>query len=128
MAIKAVPLWYVRKQLRGKVTLLKVKEIIDETDEYGQETKESITKFSLKAQIDVITPEDLTWLPPGLLRVGDARGFFLPYYTLDGKKISVDLKDYIVFDQHTFVVDRIEDIFYGKDIVYREAYLRRVED
>lgn len=74
MGWKVPPNWQIKKLLKQTCTILKVTETqVD--DEYGQ-TEESTISHSIIGEIQPITSEDLSFLPPGVLNVGDAIGFF----------------------------------------------------
>ena len=128
--IKTTPAWRMGKMLRHTVTLHKVTktpigEIGDQYDEYHQVTETEVT-YSIKGEIQPITLERLTWLPPGTARVGDAFGYFKQSYKKLGSDISVELDDYITCETVKYLVQRLEDFYHGNNIVFTRAYLRRL--
>jgi len=128
--IKTRPSWQIGKMLRHKMTLHKItKTAIGETgdqyDEYHQVTESEVT-YSIKGEVQPITLERLTWLPPGSARLGDAFGYFKSSYKKLGSDISVELEDYITCENVKYLVERFEDFYHGDNIVYRRAYLRRI--
>jgi len=75
LSYKYPPNWQLKKILRQKCTVIKVQvNIID--DQYGQATETPSSYIVDDVEIQPITSEDLQFLPPGTLDVGDARGFF----------------------------------------------------
>lgn len=103
MVFKYPPRWQQKKILRQTCKLIKVTDQEIE-DEYGQSV-ESQTLYEIpNCEIQPITSEDLQFMPPGVLEVGDARAFFPalaaeticmhefinpPLYTYDDTKIEV---------------------------------------
>lgn len=108
-----------------KVTKTPIGEIGDQYDEYHQVTETEVT-YSIKGEIQPITLERLTWLPPGTARVGDAFGYFKRSYKKLGSDISVELDDYITCETVKYLVQRLEDFYHGNNIVFTRAYLRRL--
>lgn len=104
MALKYPPNWQLKKILRQECTLRK-KTVAMITDEYEQGI-ESFVEYQIDhCEIQPITSEDLVYLPPGILNIGDARGWFKEFissivcksdfdisslYTYDSTKISVE--------------------------------------
>lgn len=126
---KAIPRWMMKKFLNRNVTLEKVTETEIEysgtVDPYGmtEVTKET---FTVRAEIQYVTMEDLQFMPPGILTIGDAIGYFLTYYDLEGQIITIDPNDIIKDGDNILRVDTILDHTHGKADVYRRAYLRRM--
>ena len=108
------------------VTLHKITETLIGSDEFefGQ-TEESEETYAIKAEIQGITLEDMAFLPAGEVSEGDAWGFFLPTYTIDGEDVIVDMNDYISFKGIKYLVKRIIDFYNGNTTVYRRAFLKR---
>lgn len=121
--MKAPPAWKIKKMYRCNVTLHKITETTID-DEFGQ-TEESETTYSIKAEIQSITLEDMAYLPAGEVSEGDCWGFFLPTYTVDGQEIEVEVNDYITFKNIKYLVQRIEDYYEGNTTVYRRGFLKR---
>ena len=74
---KVPPKAQLRKILGKKVTLKKYTYSGTE-DEYGQKERTLDDSYSIRAEIQELTSEDLAFLPPGLANIGDAYGYFLP--------------------------------------------------
>ena len=125
--MKAPPSWKIRKILDAEVTLHKITvSEIASSDPFGQveEGEEIISK--IPAQIQVITLQDLAYLPPGVVSEGDAWGFFLPSFEVDAKSYTVEVNDYITFKGVKYLVQRVEDHYQGEERVFRKAILKRV--
>lgn len=74
--MKAPPNWMYKKILTQSCILRKLSQKIFEEDEYGQ-ASESFNDYKVyNVEIQPITSEDLIYLPPGVLNVGDARAWF----------------------------------------------------
>lgn len=121
--MKAPPRWKISKMYTSDVILSKTTETEIE-DEFGQ-TEESLETYKIKAEIQTIRLEDVTFLPAGSIKEGDAWGFFLPSYTIDGESVTVEVNDYITFKSVVYLVQRIEDYYQGNTTVYRRALMRR---
>lgn len=121
--MKAIPSWKVKKTFKCSVILHKV-TVSEIEDEFGQ-TEETETTYTIKAEIQSITLEDISYLPLGSVKEGDAWGFFLPVYSLEGQEIKIEPNDYITFKGIKYLIQRIEDYYEGNQIVYRRAYLKR---
>lgn len=135
MSIKSIPRIQLKKLLRHEVTLYKLPDDFlssntfhlsgDPLNIYGVRG-ETFQTYTIKAEIQPITMEDEAQAIPGLIHTGDAWGFFLPYYELEGEEISVEPEDQIKCEGITYEVARIEDHYQGNNIVWRRAYLRRI--
>ncbi len=125
--MKRPPDWKLKKILKSigtTVTLHKITETeID--SEFGM-TEETETTYSISAEIQSITLEDMRFFPAGEIVEGDLWGYFLPVYQIDGEDYRVQLNDYITFKSVKYLVVRIEDEFMNSDTVLRRALLRRV--
>ena len=88
--MKFPPNWQFKKILRQSCTLKKLeKEEIE--DEYGQ-VVESWKEYTVtNVEIQPVTAEDLVLLPPGTLKVGDARAWFKEH--LSGTVSLADFND-----------------------------------
>jgi len=122
---KVPPKAQLRKVLGKKVTLKKYTYSGTE-DEYGQKERTLDDSYSIRAEIQELTSEDLAFLPPGLANIGDAYGYFLPSYLVKGKTIEISAEDEVVWNNKTWRIDRVEDYYYGDKIWYKRAFLRRV--
>lgn len=124
--MKAPPSWKIKKMYKCSVTLHKVTETAIGSDEYefGQTTEVEET-YTIKAEIQGITLQDMAFLPAGEVNEGDAWGFFLPSYFVDGEDIIVAMNDYISFKGIKYLVKRIIDFYDGNTTVYRRAFLKR---
>lgn len=121
--MKSPPPWKIKKLFKSNLTLHKISETVID-DEYGQ-TEESEETFSIVGEIQVITLEDMVFLPAGEVSSGDAFGYFLPSYLLDGIEYTVEVNDYISFKGIKYLVTRVEPQFEGNTEVFRRAYLKR---
>jgi len=117
----------IRHSLRHTVTLRKITPV-DTTDAYAPE-EETYAEYSIRAYMQVLTLYDLTWLPVGLVEEGDARGYFLPSYTIGTETIRVEIRDIIVWDNVEWRVFSITSHYneLGQE-VYREAYMRAIHE
>ena len=122
---KLPPKTQLRKIL-GKTVTLKKYTYSGTEDEYGQKERTLSDSYSIKAEIQELTSEDLAFLPPGLANIGDAYGYFLPSYLAKGKTVEISTEDEIVWNNKTWRIDRVEDYYYGDKIWYKRAFLRRV--
>lgn len=124
--MKRPPDWKLKKILKSsgtEVTLHKITEsVID--DEFGQ-TEETEETYTIYAEIQSITLEDMTFLPAGEVKEGDAWGFFLPSYRIEGLDYTVAVNDYISFKGNKYLVVRLEDQFMRGETILRRALLRR---
>lgn len=126
----------MKKMLKHDVQLLKLTlspetfptsdTSIYDTEGIHAQKEELFNTFNIQAEIQPITMEDEIQAVPGLLHAGDAWGFFLAYYDLEGDQITVDPEDQIICESILYEVVRIEDHYQGNNIVWRRAYLRRV--
>jgi len=123
--LKKPPAWKIKKILKCSVTLHKVTSTeIDSGDEFGQ-TEDTETTYSIPAEIQSITLEDMAFLPAGTVNEGDAWGFFVASYALEGQTITVEVNDYITFKGIKYLVQRIEDYYEENEAVSRRAFLKR---
>ena len=124
--MKVPPNWKLKKIFKSsgmKVTLSKVTETIIDS-EFGQ-TSETLTDYIIYAEIQDVTVEDMSYIPAGELKEGDAWGFFLPVYIIDEVEITVEVNDYITFKGRKYLVTRIEESYSSGDTVVLRAILRR---
>lgn len=76
MVLKFPPNWQLKKAYLKQHCTLRKKTVTMINDEYEQGL-DSFTEYPvLNCEIQPITSEDLVWLQPGTLNVGDARGWF----------------------------------------------------
>jgi hypothetical protein len=77
-------------------------------DEYEQGT-ESFTEYPvLNCEIQPITSEDLVWLQPGILNVGDARGWFKEYIQMKKCESTFEDGSFYLYDITKIVVENSE--------------------
>jgi len=112
----------LRKFLDEDLTFKKRTEAVA-SDVFGTK-KVTYTEYPIKGLIRVITLEDLRFLPPGVLEVGNARGFFYKEYeTVDGIK-KIEPADIIVKNGVEWKVERILPFpIHGEELI--EARLVR---
>lgn len=133
--MKAAPKWKLKKILQSlglEVTLHKVTtteidtEYVDEFEDnpFGQ-TEESEETYTILAEIQPITFEDMAFLPAGTIEEGDAWGYFLPSYLIEGQDIYVEVNDYITCKGTKYLVTQLEDQYMKGETVLRRALLRR---
>lgn len=130
--MKSPPAWKIKKMYTCDVTLHKVTTTeIDtghqdefEDNPFGQ-VDQSEKTYSIKAEIQNITLEDMTYLPPGQVKEGDCWGYFLSSYRIEGEDIEIEVNDYITFNSIKYLIERIESYWDGNTEVYRRAFLRR---
>lgn len=104
MAIKFPPNWQLKKILRQKCTLRK-KTVTMINDEYEQGT-ESFTNYAVDhCEIQPITSEDLVYLPPGTLNIGDARGWFKELISSIACKSDFDISSLYTYDSTKILVE-----------------------
>ncbi|RLJ10170.1 MAG: hypothetical protein DRP15_00930 [Candidatus Aenigmatarchaeota archaeon] len=120
-----IPKWQVKKFLKKEVTLNKYS--IEATDEYGQAQKTLVGSYSIKAEIQPITFDQLIHYPPGEVEIGDAWGYFQTSYLVKGVTVSLEPDDEIVWNGQTFIVRNIEKYIAGEDEIYLRVYLKRIE-
>lgn len=118
-----IPAWKLKKIFSCDVVLHKVTETLID-DEFGQ-TEVSEEDFNIKAEIQSITLEDMLYLPAGEVKEGDAFGYFLPTYVIEGEDITIEVNDSLTFKGIKYLVIRIEDYYIGNETAYRRATLRR---
>jgi len=123
MSIVKTPYFLLHKVLVDDITLKKVtKTIIDEA--YGV-AEETITTYTIKGKVVLVTEEDLRFLPSGTLRLGEARGYFYPSYTIDATTVKVEIGDKITINNEDYKVEELTlHQQEGKEI-YREVILRK---
>ena len=115
----------LRKVLKKQVTLKRY-SVSKKEDAYGQAQRTLEDTYSLEAEIQEITSEDLAYFVPGTVEIGDAFGYFLPSYLKKGKTITIQVEDEIVWNNKTWRIERIEDFYYGDKLWYKRAFLKRV--
>ena len=96
------------------------------SDEYGQSAGTLVDTYTINAEIQEITSEDLAFLVPGTAEVGDAWGYFYPDYTVKGQTIKIAPEDIVKWNNKTWRIDKIEDYSLGNSIFYKRAFLKRV--
>lgn len=123
--LKPLPEFILRKLFRKKVTLKKYSKTGTD-DAYGQKEDQLIGTYVIEAEIQEITAYDLAYVVPGILQVGDAMGYFLPQYFVDGRYITVEVEDRVTWNNKTWRVEKIEDFYYGDKLMHKRALLKRV--
>jgi hypothetical protein len=99
-------------------------ESVIDTD-YGI-TENSYTDYTVKGIITPTYIEEVRWIPPGFIEVGDARGFLHPTYDIDGIVVTPERGDRLLGEDGT--VYQIDDKRHWKHfgIEYLECRLRRM--
>ena len=115
----------LKKIFKKEVYLIRNSETASE-DAYGQAELIPQETFPLKAEIIEITSEDLMYYPPGVLEIGDAWGYFLPSYYSKGRTVTIQIGDFIEWDNKQWRIERIEDFYLGKKLGHKRALLKRV--
>jgi len=122
--MKRIPEWKLKKIFKASCTLHKV-TVSEIEDEFGMTEETTETTYSIKAEVQPLTSEDLAYLPPGQFSEGDAWAYFLPSYNVNEETLTVEVNDYITFNGIKYLVQRYEDYFEGNNVIYRRAYLKR---
>jgi len=124
MIIRA-PKITLNKILSKTLTLRKISKTIDDT--WGS-SEESYTDYSIQGELVPITEEDLRYNPYGTIDLGDARAFVLPSYTINSTTVTVDIDDYLIFNNVQYRIEWITNHYDEKGEVFiKELRLRRVE-
>jgi hypothetical protein len=113
------------KMLNEIVTLRKIVLVVQDTT--FNTTSETATDYAISAEIQPITLEELTLLAPGPFIVGDAKGFFAPFYVVQGVVVTVEPGDRVITSDKTvtyLVFKVLEYRVHGKPH-HRECILRR---
>lgn len=122
--IKAPPTRKLANLMLKKVTLTKY-ALSGGTDAYGQQTRTG-TSYSIKAEIQEIRAEDLSFFKPGTVNLGDAWGYFQPTYIVKGLTITLAAEDEVTWNNKTWRVDYIEEAYIRESLWYKRAFLKRV--
>lgn len=122
--LKAPPKRQLSKLFRKKVTLTKY-TLSNGEDAYGQRRQTIKDTYTLFAEIQEITSEDIAYLVPGTANIGDAYGYFLPNYLVKGQVISIEVEDEVTWNNKTWRIERIEDFLFGEKLYYKRAFLKR---
>jgi len=123
MSIVKTPYFLLHKVLVDDITLKKVtKTIIDEA--YGV-AEETTTTYTIKGKVVLVTEEDLRFLPSGTLKLGEARGYFYPSYTIDSTTVTVEIGDKITINNEDYKVEELTLHQQGGEEIYREVILRK---
>ena len=125
MGLKPTPRWMLNKMLNKTVTLNKVTESEISGDIYGM-TTESKATYSLNCKIQDVTFEDLQFLPAGMMKIGDAVGYFLDYYVSSGHTYTVEAGDLILDRGSIYRVENFLEPTFGDYKVFKRAYLKRL--
>jgi len=123
--LKAYPKIGLKKIFKKDVNLIRHTET-SSSDAYGQATMVPSETFPLKAEIIEVTAEDLLYLPPGALNIGDAWGYFLPSYISKGREVIIQVGDVVQWNSKEWRIERIEDHYLGKKLSHKRAFLKRV--
>jgi hypothetical protein len=95
MAFKFPPNWQLKKAYLRQQCKLRKKSVGLVTDEYEQGT-ESFAEYSvLHCEIQPVTSEDLVWMAPGILDIGDARAWFEEFIQM--KKWNSTFEDFSLY-------------------------------
>jgi len=88
--------------------------------------KSSGEKYTIQCEIQSITTEDVKFGSYGVWDIGNLRGFFLPYYEIEGETVTVEEDDILYVGDERYRVERIiRHLFRGEE-VFREALLERI--
>jgi len=101
MAWKSPPKWMLKRILRQTAKLVKV-TIAETNDEYGQGVESQVIYTINHCEIQQITSEDLRFMPAGVLKEGDARGF-IPFLVQETKW----LHELIISGLYTFDSNKV---------------------
>jgi type IV secretory pathway TrbF-like protein len=123
--MKVPPQRKLLHMFRKKVTLEKY-SIEESTDSYGQTEETLVGSYQIDAEIQEVTAEDLVYMRPGVVEVGDAWGYFLPSYLVQGQTVTVEVEDIVKWNNKAWRIDRIEDYYLGGQLMYKRALMKRV--
>jgi len=122
--LKVPPRCKLRKLMMKRVILTKF-TFSDTDDAYGQEERNTSGTYTLNAEIQELTSEDLAFFVSGTVNLGDAYGYFLPNYAVNGLIITISSEDEVTWNGKTWRIDTIEDYALGENVWYRRALMRR---
>jgi hypothetical protein len=115
----------ITKMLRHRVTLKKVSKAEGE-DAWGTPSTVVKKEYTVRASLAPIRLEDLAFLPPGVLKEGDLRIFFLPSYKVDGETVVPEAMDLVSYNGVDYEIRSITEISDGVQVYLKEALARRL--
>ena len=113
----------LRQILTDNLILKKTSESSIDT-EYGIK-EETYTEYDIKGLVLPTFIEEVRWIPPGYIEIGDARGFLYPSYIINEETITPQRGDRIVFEDTEYHIDN-KKRFRAYGIEYLECVLRRI--
>ena len=125
--IRAPPPRKLRNLFLKSVTLSRYTLAAEDiNDAFGQRDRTLSGTYTLKAEIQEVTSEDIAFYIAGTVNLGDAWGFFQASYFDKGKQIVIAPLDEITWNGKTWMIDTIEDAFVGEQLWFKKAFLRRL--
>ncbi len=117
----------MKKYMPTNIILRKVDR--EETDEWGQPIYE-YKDYDVRAVTYPVAIEDISYLPPGIVKEGDMHIVMLAEYKIDGETIVPDTMDRIIFPhmpEAEFEIRILIDIVHGDEVYARTGYAKRLE-
>ena len=121
--VTKVPPKILRKYLKDDLVLRKVTKTED--TEWGQPDY-STSDYSIKGIVYELILDDLTFLPPGIVKEGDISVVLLPEYAIGASKITPESMDRIVYLGKEFEIRVLSDIVDGNKVLIRSGYAKRL--
>ena len=114
----------LRRILTENITLKKKEETELDT-EYGSVTK-AYTSYTVRGLVIPTSVDEVRWIAPGYIHIGDARGFFYPSYEIDeDTTISPVIGDRVVWEGDEYTIDKINH-YRAYSIEFLECTLRKM--
>lgn len=113
-----------KKYVKDQLILRKV--VREAEDNWGQPTY-STTDYNIKGVAYPIDVEDLTFLPPGIVKEGDINVVFLPFYRIGASLITPETMDRIIYAGKEFELRILTDIMDGSIAIIRTGYGKRLQ-
>lgn len=113
-----------KKYVKDKLILRKITRTAD--NGWGQPDY-TYTDYAIRGVATPITFEDLTFLPPGIIKEGDISIVLLPTYRIGATSISPETMDRLIYAGKEFEIRVLEDIMDGDRTVIRTGYGKRLE-
>lgn len=118
-------LWMISKRLmRDKLILRKIKKV--EEPEWGMPTP-AYTDYEILGLVAFITPDELAFLPPGIVEIGDLQAWLLPKYIIGGTEVVPELMDQIIYMGDPFEIRSYQDITAGGFVALKMVFARKLQ-
>lgn len=106
--LKTIPNWQLKKAYLRQHSTLRKKTVTMINDQYEQGIESFIEYPILNCEIQPVTSEDLVWMQPGILNVGDARGWFKEYIQMKKCESTFEDASFYAYDITKIVVENSE--------------------